>query len=78
MVTNITETLTLTDFEATFAAYEARGEARGEVNSRMEIALKAFKGLVNDKSTYSDVENLLKTLDIPEDIIEAAYNQVLA
>ena len=53
---------------------KAEGIAEGREKRDMEIAIKAFSSLKSDGNIQTIVETL-KTLDIPDSVIEAARKQ---
>ena len=75
MTTNIMETLPWIDYREVFAKIEERGKtegiAAGKTESQMDIAAKAFARLGRGKN-QNEISQILKDLEIPEHIINAA------
>ena len=90
MTTNIVETLPWIDYREVFDKLEERGRAEGEAIGRvegeaigktegrteaqMELAVKAFTRLGRGKGSV-EVTQMLKDLEIPASIIEAAKGE---
>ena len=71
MHTNILEMLPVIDYQELYRKLEERGEVKGKTETQMDIAIKAFYRL-RKGSDLSRIEQMLKELDIPDDIIKAA------
>ena len=84
MHTSILETLPVIDYQELYRKLEERGKiegiaegkAEGKAETQMDLAVKAFSRLQKG-SDPSRIELLLKELDIPEDIIEAAKQKAM-